>query len=51
VEAGHEALFTQNRSRKSVVPTITVERMMDRWEVPDPSEAHQVEWWLGGRRA
>jgi hypothetical protein len=22
--------------------------MMDRWEVPDPTEAHQVEQWVDG---
>jgi hypothetical protein len=23
---------------------------MDRWEIPDPTEAQQVEWWIGGDR-
>jgi hypothetical protein len=43
VKASHDALFAQNRSRKGAVPEVAIERMMDRWEVPDKTEAHQVE--------
>jgi predicted kinase len=48
VEASHDFLFAQNRSRKSAVPQGAIERMMDRWEVPDPTEAHQIERWVDG---
>jgi len=24
---------------------------MDRWEIPDPTEAQRVEWWIDGERA
>src|SRR5262249_22757119 len=43
VEAGCEGLSAQNRARNSVVPDSAIERMMDRWEVPDPTEAQRVE--------
>jgi predicted kinase len=48
VEAGHGVLFTQNRSRKRAVPEGAIGRMMDRWEVPDLTEANQVELWIDG---
>jgi predicted kinase len=48
VEASHGVLFTQNRSRQDVVPEGAIERMMDRWQVPDLTEAHQVERWVDG---
>ena len=50
VEASRDAFFAQNRGRKAVVPVSAIERMMDRWEVPDPTEAQQVEWWVNGCR-
>jgi hypothetical protein len=28
------------------VPESVIERWLDRWEVPDLTEAHQVEWAL-----
>jgi tRNA uridine 5-carbamoylmethylation protein Kti12 len=48
VEASHDVLFAQNRSRKGAVPEGAIDRMMDRWEVPDLTEAHQVEPWIYG---
>jgi predicted kinase len=50
VETGNDALFAQNRGRGGVVPPVAIERMMDRWEVPDPIEAQAVEWWIDGQR-
>ena len=46
VETSHDVLFTQNRSRKDAVPEGVIEKMMDRWQVPDLTEAHQVEHWV-----
>jgi predicted kinase len=43
VEAPPEVLFRQNRRRAKRVPEKVIERMLDRWEVPDRTEAHQVE--------
>ena len=44
VEAPTERLFVQNRDRKCRVPEKVIERLLDRWEVPDRTEAHQVEY-------
>jgi predicted kinase len=46
VEAGAGDLFDRNRGRARVVPPAAIDRMMDRWEVPDPFEAQAVEWWI-----
>jgi predicted kinase len=44
VEAPEERLLCQNRQRKAPVPEAVLERLLDRWEVPDRTEAHRVEW-------
>ncbi|HEY7314113.1 MAG TPA: AAA family ATPase [Gemmataceae bacterium] len=44
VEAPADVLFSQNRRRPAPVPETVLERLLDRWEVPDRTEAHQVEW-------
>ena len=44
VEVPPEKLFAQNRARKRKVPEKVIERMLDRWEVPDRTEAHQVDY-------
>jgi predicted kinase len=46
VEVPPERLFAQNRQRKRKVPEKVIERLLDRWEVPDRTEAHQVEYVL-----
>ena len=51
VEASHDAFLEQNRNRSSAVPGSAIERIMDRWEVPDPTEAQDVECWIDGRPA
>jgi predicted kinase len=44
VEVPAAVLIAQNRARdpKRVVPPRALERMIDRWEVPDTTEAHTV---------
>lgn len=42
VEVPAERLFPQNRQRPAPVPQGVLERMLERWEVPDLTEAHQV---------
>jgi hypothetical protein len=32
--------------RKKRVPEQVIERLLDRWEVPDRTEGHQVDWIL-----
>lgn len=44
VEASEERLLRQNRQRPAPVPQAVLERLLDRWEVPDCTEAHRVDW-------
>ncbi|HEX3148635.1 MAG TPA: AAA family ATPase [Gemmataceae bacterium] len=44
VEVPSERLFAQNRQRRGKVPEKVIERLLDRWEVPDRTEGHQVEY-------
>jgi predicted kinase len=44
VETPVDRLFRQNRQRPAAVPQAVLERLLDRWEVPDRTEAHRVEW-------
>ena len=48
LEVAPEVLFEQNRQRARVVPTRVMERLLDRWEVPDRTEAHTVEYRCAG---
>jgi putative nucleotidyltransferase with HDIG domain len=43
VEVPRRQLLRQNRERALQVPAAALERMLDRWEVPDATEAHAVE--------
>jgi putative nucleotidyltransferase with HDIG domain len=43
VEVPRARLLEQNRARAAVVPQAALARMLDRWEVPDLTEAHAVE--------
>lgn len=42
-EVPPDRLFAQNRQRRRRVPVSVIERMLDRWEMPDRTEAHFVE--------
>jgi predicted kinase len=46
VEASPDVLFRQNRERSNPVPAAAIERMLDRWQVPSPIEAQEVEYWI-----
>ncbi len=37
-------LLRRNHARAANVPEAVIERMRDRLEVPDLTEAHQVDW-------
>ena len=50
VEVTREALWRQNLDRNAPVPEPAIQRLMDRWDVPSPAEAHEVEWWVSGKR-
>ncbi|MEU5883058.1 AAA family ATPase [Spirillospora sp. NPDC047279] len=44
LEAPPEVLRRRNRSRPSPVPDAVIDRLVGRWEMADPTEAHQVSW-------
>jgi predicted kinase len=44
LEAPPQILRERNRARSQPVPDAVVDRLVDRWETPDPTEAHTVEW-------
>ncbi|MEZ6141147.1 MAG: AAA family ATPase [Zavarzinella sp.] len=43
IETPYQQLIHQNNQRPRPVPVHVIDRMTDRWEVPDLSEAHQVD--------
>jgi predicted kinase len=47
IDVARDLLHTQNRQRPNPVPTKVIERLLSRWTVPDPTEAHQVDWHMG----
>jgi predicted kinase len=44
LEVPADVLMTRNRQRPAAVPEAVLERLLDRWEVPDRTEAHRVDW-------
>ena len=44
IEVPADQLFAQNRLRRRRVPERVIERLLDRWEIPDRTEAHQVDY-------
>lgn len=44
LEANEPLLLQQNRSRAAPVPEIVIQHLLSRWEVPDLTEAHRVDW-------
>ncbi len=44
LETTEQKLFQQNRERADAVPAQVLQKMFARWEVPDLTEAHQVDW-------
>jgi predicted kinase len=43
-EAAPGDLQTRNRTREARVPTWVIDRMLERWTVPDPGEAHAITY-------
>ena len=43
-EVSSDRLYYQNRQRRNRVPVSVIERLLDKWETPDRTEAHQVDW-------
>jgi predicted kinase len=44
VEVSPEELFSQNETRERPVPSEVINGLIQRWEPPDLTEAHQIEW-------
>ncbi|WP_242909812.1 AAA family ATPase [Actinomadura terrae] len=44
LEAPPAVLRGRNRARAAPVPDAVVDRLVRRWETPDPTEGHRVEW-------
>lgn len=44
VEAPEAALYARNRERADAVPAEVIRKLTARWEVPDLTEAHRVDW-------
>lgn len=44
IDAPFDELIKRNRARESYVPEAVIYRLLDKLEVPDPTEAHLVEW-------
>lgn len=44
VETAAAQLYQQNREREGAVPGAVIDRLIEQWEVPDLTEAHQVNW-------
>jgi putative nucleotidyltransferase with HDIG domain len=48
VEAPPAQLHKRNRARAAPVREKVIQRLLDRWEIPDLTEAHQVDWITDG---
>lgn len=46
VETDEHSLRTRSRTRDRRVPLAVLERLIDRWEPPDPTEAHGVRYFV-----
>jgi hypothetical protein len=44
VEAPETELRARNRGRDRAVPDAVIDRLLERWEIPEPTEAHEVVW-------
>jgi predicted kinase len=47
VEAACGAWRAQNRAREQPVPDAVLDKLLDRWEVPDLTEAHAIDYEVG----
>jgi predicted kinase len=49
VESGPQDQTRRNHSRPEAVPAGAIARMLERWSVPSPDEAHQVTYAIDGQ--
>jgi predicted kinase len=48
VETDYEELLRRNRQRARQIPAAAIEHLIEKWEVPDLTEAHRVDVVLAG---
>ncbi|MGQ0844872.1 MAG: AAA family ATPase [Sporichthyaceae bacterium] len=48
LEAPPAVLRARNRARPAPVPDAVIDRLVRKWETPDPTEAHTVAWETAG---
>jgi putative nucleotidyltransferase with HDIG domain len=51
VEAPEDRLYAQNHERPDPIPAEVIRKLTARWEVPDLTEAHHVDWVEGSTGA
>ena len=44
IETDEDTLRQRNHDRSRSVPTAVIDKCLDKWEVPDLTEAHAVQW-------
>ncbi len=44
LDAPWDEIRRRNRARPRPVPEAVLDKLLDRWEVPDRTEAHEVVW-------
>jgi predicted kinase len=44
IETSEDRLMQQNEKRDFPVPKHVMKRLISRWQVPDRTEAHRVDW-------
>ena len=44
IEAPYDAIVARNRNRTNPVPSVVIDRLVEKWEVPDLTEAHRIDW-------
>lgn len=44
LEAPLDVIKSRNAARPAPVPDAVIDRLVNRWEAPDPTEAHTVQW-------
>lgn len=45
LEVPYKQMLIQNKSRDHILPDSVIHRMLDKWDVPQDFEAHEVRWY------